>query len=400
MKEWKFDTIALHGAYDDIEGNSIVVPLHQSVAYPFENVQQGADAYAAAREGLFCYGRWDNPTVDVFERRIAMLEGGGAAMATSSGMSAIMLISHHLCQSGDEIVSSNRVYGGTFVLFDAGLSKMGIKVHWVNKPSDIDSWEQAITRNTKFLYVESPSNPSLHVADIAALAKLAHSKNIPLIVDNTISTPALQNPLQMGADILVHSTTKFISGNATNLGGCIIGTKEIIDDIRKSSMRYMGPCMSPFNAWLLLMSLETLSLRMEKHSSNALALAEFLETHPKVTSVNYPGLQNHPNFELAMKQLKACSALMSFIVDGTYEDAVKIMESLNLCIHATHLGTSKTLITHPASTTHVSLGEEELRKAGIPPNMIRISVGLEDPADIINDIDQALAVLSNLETAS
>ncbi len=392
MSKWKFDTVALHGAYNAFEANSVTTPIYQSVAYPFETTQQGADAYAAAREGLYCYGRWDNPTVDVFEQRIAQLEGGEAAIATSSGMAAIMLICHHLLNHGDEFVSSNRVYGGTFVLFDTGLSKMGIDVNWVTEPGDISAWEKALTDKSKFIYVESPSNPSLHVADIEALAGLARSRNIPLIVDNTIATPALQTPFSMGADIIIHSTTKYISGNAASLGGAIVSKKKkLIDDIRLAPMRYLGPSMSPFNAWLLLMSMETLSLRMERHSSNAQALAEFLEGHPKVASVNYPGLKSHPNFELAARQLKANSSLLSFVINGSYEDTVKVIDGLDLWIHATHLGTSKTIVTHPASTTHVALGEEELVKAGIPSNMIRCSVGLEDPQDIIKDVEKALS---------
>jgi len=286
VKDRKFDTIALHGAFDGMKPATIAVPIYQSVAYPFDTVQEGADAYAATENGGFCYGRWDNPTVDIFEKRIAMLEGGDAALATSSGMAAIMLISHHLCQSGDEIVCSNRVYGGTFVLFEAGLAKMGVKVNWVTDPSDLGTWEATITDKTKFVFVESPSNPALHVADLKALADLAHSKDLPLIVDNTI---------WMGADIIIHSATKYLSGNATSISGVIIGNKQLIYDLRKGPMRYMGPSLSPFNAWLLLMSMETLSLRMERHSSNALALARFLETHPKVASVNYPGLESHPD---------------------------------------------------------------------------------------------------------
>jgi O-acetylhomoserine/O-acetylserine sulfhydrylase-like pyridoxal-dependent enzyme len=392
MSNWKFDTIALHGAHDSLDVGSIVTPIHQSVAYPFETTQQGADAYAAAKEGLFCYGRWDNPTVDVFEKRLAMLEGGEAAIATSSGMAAILLICHHLLGSGDEFVSSNRVYGGTFVLFDAGLKKMGIDVNWVTDPSDLGAWEAALTDRSKFVYVETPSNPALHVADIEALAGLARSRGIPLIVDNTIATPALQQPFAYGADVIIHSTTKYISGNATSIGGAVVAKqKKLIHDIRLAPMRYLGPAMAPFNAWLNLMSMETLSLRMQRHSASALALAEFLEGHPKVASVNYPGLKSHPCHDLAVRQLAGCSSLLSFVVDGSYEDAVKVIDNLKLWIHATHLGTSKTIVTHPASTTHVSLGEEELIKAGIPSNMIRCSVGLEDAADIIADADQALA---------
>jgi O-acetylhomoserine/O-acetylserine sulfhydrylase-like pyridoxal-dependent enzyme len=373
--------------------NTMTVPIYQSLAYPFDDVQQGADAYAAAKEGLFCYGRWDNPTVDVFEKRIAMLESGEAALATSSGMAAIHLITHDLCSHGDEIVSSNRVYGGTFVLYEAGLAKTGIKVHWITEPTDLAAWEKAITAKTKFLYVESPSNPSLSVADIPELAKLAHAHKIPLIVDNTICSPALQQPFALGADIIIHSASKYLSGNATSLSGVVIGSKQLIRDLRKGPMRYLGAALSPFNAWLLLLSMETLSLRMERHSANALALAKFLEAHDKIASVNYPGLESHQGYHLAKKQMKACSALLSFILKGTYDDAVKIIESLGLWVHATHLGASRTIVTHPASTTHVSLGPEELKKAGIPANMIRVSVGLEDSGDIIQDIDQALARL-------
>jgi O-acetylhomoserine/O-acetylserine sulfhydrylase-like pyridoxal-dependent enzyme len=377
---WKFDTVALHGSFDDLKIGSVVPPIFQSVAYPFENPQQGADAYAAVRDGLFCYGRWDNPTVDIFEKRIAALEGGEAAMATSSGMSAIHLIAHHLSKAGDEIVSSNRVYGGTFVLFDVGFARMGVKVRWITDPND----------KTRFLYVETPSNPSLSVADIPALAKIAHARSLPLIVDNTICTPALQKPLALGADIVVHSATKYLSGNATSLSGVVVGSKALVRDLRKGPMRYLGPALSPFNAWLLLLSMETLSLRMEKHSSNAMALAKFLEAHPKVESVNYPGLESHPCHALAMKQMKACSSLLSFIIKGSYDDAVGIIERLNLWVFATHLGTSRTIVTHPASTTHVSLGPEELKKAGIPANLIRVSVGLEDPEDLVGDIAQSL----------
>jgi O-acetylhomoserine/O-acetylserine sulfhydrylase-like pyridoxal-dependent enzyme len=393
VKERKFDTIALHGAFEGIKPDSVTVPIYQSVAYPFDTVQAGADAYAATEDGGFCYGRWDNPTVDIFEKRIAMMEGGDAALATSSGMAAIMLLSHHLCQAGDEITASNRVYGGTFVLFEAGLAKMGVKVNWVTDPSDLGAWEAAITDKTKFVFVESPSNPALHVADLPKLAELVHAKNLPLVADNTICTPALQKPLDLGADIIIHSATKYLSGNATSISGVIIGDKQLIYDLRKGPMRYMGPAISPFNAWLLLMSMETLSLRMERHSSNALALAKFLETHPKVASVNYPGLESHPDHELAKKQMTACSSLLSFIIKGGFDEAVTIIDGLKLWIHATHLGTSRTLVTHPASTTHVSLGPEELEKAGIPANLIRCSAGLEDVEDIIADIDQALAAI-------
>ena len=267
---------------------------------------------------------------------------------------------------------------------------MGVKVNWVTTPESIDAWASAITRRTKFLFVESPSNPGLFIADIRALAGLAKEKGIPLIADNTICTPALQLPVALGANTVVHSATKYICGNAAALGGVNCGPKELVDDIRNGCMRYMGPSLSPFNAWLMLNGLEHLSLRMERHCSNAMALARFLENHARVVSVNYPGLPSNPYHKLAQAQMKGCSSLMSFELKGTYEDAVKVIDALELIVHATHLGTCKTIATHPASTTHAAMGLEELRKAGISPAMIRVSVGLEEEADIIADLAQAL----------
>lgn len=390
MQKRGFDTRAIHEGHKDFHPDSMSVPIYQSVAYPFEDAREAAAIFAGEKPG-YTYGRWDNPTVEVFERRMAALEGADAAIATSSGMAAIFMLGHHLAEAGDEMVVSNRVYGGTFGLFDAGFKRMGVKANWVTSPQSLDAWAAAITTRTKFLFVESPSNPSLFVADLRGLSKLAQMKRIPLIVDNTIGTPALQLPKELGADVIVHSTTKYICGNASSLGGVIIGSKELIEGIRKGPMRYLGPSMSPFNAWLNLNSLETLSLRMERHCRNAVALANFLESHARVESVNYPGLRSNPFYEIARSQMKGCSSLMSFEIKGTYEDAVRVIDSLELWTHATHLGTCKTIVTHPASTTHSGMGPEELKKAGIPPTLIRVSVGLEDQDDIIADVDQALA---------
>lgn len=389
MKKWGFNTMAIHEGHAGFKPDSMSVPIYQSVAYPYIDAQEAAAIFTGEKPG-FTYGRWDNPTVEVFEKRMAALENTDAAIATSSGMAAIFMLTHHLLEAGDEIVSSNRVYGGTFVLFDVGLKRVGIKVKWVTSPESIDAWSSAITPHTKLLFVESPSNPSLFIADIQSLAGLAKAKEIPLVADNTICTPALQRPIELGADIVVHSTTKYICGNASSLGGIICGSKELVDGLRLGPMRYLGPSMSPFNAWLNIIGLEHLSLRMERHCSNAMALSSFLEGHPLVSSVNYPGLKSNPYNEVAQSQMKSCSSLMSFVIKGTYKDAVKVIDSLKLCVHATHLGTCKTIVTHPASTTHSSLGPEELAKAGIPPTLIRVSVGLEEESDIIADIDQAL----------
>jgi len=393
MAKKRFSTKAIHEGKLDCTQESMSVPIFQSVAYRYSDAKEAAEIFASQKRG-YTYGRWDNPTVNIFEKRMASLENTEAAIATSSGMSAIFLLCHQLLEAGDEIVSSNRVYGGTFSLFEVGLKKMGIKVHWIITPEKIEAWEAAITKKTKFLYVETPSNPSLFIADIPALSKLAKVKKNPLIVDNTITTPALQQPIELGADIIVHSTTKYICGNASSLGGIICGSKAIIEDgIRKGPMRYLGPSMSPFNAWMNLNGLETLSLRMERHCSNALTVARFLEKHPKVLSVNYPGLSSNPYHKMIkVNNLKGASSLMSFEIKGDYDDAVRFIDSLKIIIHATHLGTCKTIVTHPASTTHSALGEKELKKAGISPSLIRFSIGLEDENDIISDIENALSV--------
>lgn len=389
MKKSGFNTRAIHAGELDMQPAAMSVPIYQSVAYPYSDAKEAAEIFRGEKPG-FTYGRWDNPTVQVFENRMAALENTPSALATSSGMSAIFLLSHHLCQAGDDIVSSNRLYGGTFVLFGTGLKKMGVNTNWVRSPELIDEWEKAITSKTKFMFVETPSNPSLFVADLPALAALANAKGLPLIVDNTISTPALQNPVDLGATCVVHSTTKYICGNASSLGGMICGPSEIVEGIRQSGLRYLGPSMSPFNAWLNLCGLESLSLRMDKHCSNAMAVANFLESHPKAASVNYPGLASNPyNCLQAVNRLKGFSSLMSFIIKGTYNDAVKFIDSLELLTHATHMGASKSIVTHPASTTHSSMGEVEMRKAGISPSLIRFSIGIEDPEDLIADIGQA-----------
>lgn len=390
MTQRRFCTKAIHEGHDGFSPDSMSVPIYQSVAYPFEDAREAAAIFAAEKPG-YTYGRWDNPTVEVFEKRLAALEGADAAIATSSGMAAIFLLTHYLAEAGDQIVASNRIYGGTFSLFETGLRRMGIAVKWVAEPESIDSWAAAITPKTKMVFVESPSNPGLFIADLKALATMTRSRGVPLVVDNTICTPALQRPIELGADAVVHSTTKYICGNASSLGGIIAGTKTLIDGIRKGPMRYIGPSMSPFNAWLNLHGLEDLSLRMERHCRNAEALAQYLVKHPLVESVNYPGLPSNPYYELARRQMSGCSSLLSFVIRGGYQDAVTVIDSLELWTHATHLGTCKTIVTHPASTTHSGMGEAELKKAGIPPSLIRVSTGIEDEADIIADIQQALS---------
>ena len=391
MSKKGFSTKAIHAGNVNFSPGSMITPLYQSVAYPYADAKEAAAIFTGEKPG-YTYGRWDNPTVDLFEQRMAALEGTDGAIATASGMSAIFLLSHHWLSPGDEVVSSNRVYGGTFGLFETGLKKMGTKVNWVTKPEDLDAWKAAITPKTKFLFVETPSNPALFIADIPALAKLARSKKLPLVVDNTITTPALQQPISLGADVVVHSTTKYVCGNGTSLGGIICGPKELIDGIRQNCIRYLGPAMAPFNAWLNLLGLETLSLRMDKHCSNAMAVAKFLEHHPRVRCVNYPGLKSNPYNKLIKPQMKGCSSLLSFELDGDYKDATRFIDSLKIITHATHLGTCRSIVTHPASTTHSAMGDKEMKKAGISPSMIRFSIGIEDEKDILDDLAQAFTV--------
>ena len=389
-RDFNFDTLCVHAGHDVLETNTITPPIYQTVAYPFESADYAAKLFRYEIEG-FMYGRMDNPTNKMFEDRLAAVELTEKALATSSGMSAIFIACLQLMKKADGFVTSSKIYGGSNKLFTETFPKMGFDPIFVSDPSDINCWSEAITVKTKFLYVESPSNPNLFVADIPALAKLAHENNLPLLVDNTVASPALQQPVEFGADIIIHSATKYLSGNSSCISGVIAGPADYIDEIREKEYRNIGPSISPFNSWLLLLGMETLSLRMKKHSENALAFAEFLEDHSKVEAVHYPGLKSHPQHELAKKQLSGFSSLLSFVTKGELEDAKNVIDSFDLIIHTGHLGTTKTLATHPAFTTHQQLTQEERLALGIPDTMIRMSIGLEDIDDLIEDVDHALS---------
>ncbi|RJR30491.1 MAG: O-acetylhomoserine aminocarboxypropyltransferase/cysteine synthase [Candidatus Latescibacterota bacterium] len=391
-KKQRFDTVAVKGGFpweEQLRYHTMAPPIIQAAVFPYESAQWAADLYSYKIEG-FAYGRINNPTNDIFEKRMAMLEGGEAGLATSSGMAAIFMVLHHLVESGQEIVSSIRVYGGTQQLFAVSCPRMGITVKWVEQPDKIEEWEKLITPKTKLLHVESPSNPNLFVADIPPLAKLAKKHGIPLMVDNTICSPALMRPLEMGADIVIHSATKYISGNGTSLNGVIVGKKEFVDHVRHVGFRNIGPTAAPFNSWLCLLGLESLSLRMRKHSDNAMAVAKFLEKHPKVESVLYPGLPSHPQHEVAKRNMSGFSSLMGIRVKGGLEATRRVIDNLKIAVHTTHLGSSQTVAIQPAATTHWQLGPEERAKAGVPDNLIRYSAGIEDAQDLIEDLDGAL----------
>ena len=389
-KKYKFDTLCVHAGHDVLETNTIAPPIYQSVAYPFESAEYAAKLFRYEIEG-YMYGRMDNPTNAIFEERLAALELADKSLATSSGMSAIFIACLQLLNKGDSFLSPSKIYGGSNKLFSETFPKMGFQPRFISNPENIEDWSETISSETKFLYVETPSNPNLFVADIPALAKLAHENDLPLIVDNTVATPVLQQPAKLGADIIVHSATKYLSGNSTCISGVVAGSSEYIDELREKDYRNVGPALSPFNSWLLLLGMETLSLRMKKHCENTQVFAEFLEDHSKIESVHYPGLKSHPQHELAKKQLSGFSSLLSFVTKGKLLDAVNVIDAFELIIHTGHLGTTKTLATHPAFTTHQQLSREERLEIEIPDTMIRMSIGLEDIDDLIEDMDQALS---------
>lgn len=384
-----FNTRALHAGFHPLKNveqfRSFVPPLVQSMTYPYERFGQFPD---------YIYGRSKTPTVSVLEERLASLEGGEAAVTASSGSHALFSLISTIARPGDNVVTSLHIFGEGYKQAAAIFpQRCGVTFRFVDNPSDPCSWDAQIDRRTRLVWVETPSNPCLFLTDIRAVAEVAHAHGVPLLVDNTIATAALQRPLDLGADIVLLSITKFLSGNATVLGGAIVGPEDLVEDVRWNTIEFIGAVMQPFEAWLTLQFLETLSLRMERHSANAQAVAEFLAQHPKVLRVNFPGLPNHPQYELAKRQMRAPGGLLSFVVPGGMEGAAKVMDNLRLIVHAVTFGTSRTICMHPATITHEHMTPEERAAAGIDDGLIRLSVGLEDPEDLIADLDQALSHL-------
>jgi O-acetylhomoserine (thiol)-lyase len=417
-----FDTLALHaGQKPDPTTGARAVPIYQTTSYVFNDVQHAANLFALKESGNI-YTRIMNPTQDVFEQRVAALEGGVGALATASGQAAITYSILNIAQAGDEIVSSSTLYGGTYTLFSSTFAKLGIKVNFVD-PSDPENFRRAVTDKTKAFYAETIGNPRNNILDIERVASIAHESGVPLIVDNTFATPYLCRPFEFGADIVVHSATKFIGGHGTSIGGVIVdsgkfdwtngkfpgltepdpsyhGVKYVeamgplayIIKARVQLLRDTGACVSPFNAFLFLQGLETLSLRVQRHCDNALVVAQFLQNHPAVEWVNYPGLLSNPYHELAKKYLKnGFGSIFTFGVKGGYEAGVRFIQKLKLFSLLANVGDAKSLVIHPASTTHQQLSPDEQIAAGVNPEMIRISVGIEDIKDIIADLEQALA---------
>ncbi|MCP4623230.1 MAG: aminotransferase class I/II-fold pyridoxal phosphate-dependent enzyme [bacterium] len=398
-KKWGLSTAALHAGYSPVPMDmtlfrSFVPPVIQSAIYPLSDV----DHYTRITHGEepgFDYGRNTNPTVDVLQKRLAALEGGEAALATPSGVHACFVVLQHLTQAGDDILTSHRIFGEAYGMFyEMAPKKMGITTHLVEDPGDLNEWRDKITPKTRFLWVETPSNPTFFVMDIAGLAEIAHAHNIPLVVDNTLATPCLQQPLALGADIVVHSLTKFMSGQGAIVGGSIVSKQKLIRSMITTIAR-VGSIMSPLDAWLVLMSLETLPLRMARHSSNAQRLVEYLAQHPSVKGINYPGLPDHPQRELAQRQMPdGFGGLLSFEVKGGREGALQVINSFRLIPIVPSFGTSRTIVTHPATHTHCNMKQEEREAVGIFDGLIRLSVGLEDPEDLIADMEQAFGKLN------
>lgn len=380
---WKFDTQAIRAGSLQSEFGENSEAIFLTSSYVFDSSAQAAARFAGTEPGNI-YSRFTNPTVTMFQDRLAALEAAEACVATSSGMSAILATIMGLCSAGDHIVASRSLFGTTVQLFSNIFKRWGLEVTFVSL-INLNEWEAAIQKNTKLFFVETPSNPLTEVADIKALSNIAHNKEIKLIVDNCFCSPALQRPLLLGADIIIHSATKYLDGQGRCLGGAVLADKKTIEPIYQF-LRSAGPTMSAFNAWVFLKGLETLSVRMDAHSKNALHLASWLESQSQVDRVYYPGLVSHPQHTLALNQQKSGGAIVSFEVKGGQKEAWGLIDSTKLISITANLGDVKSTITHPATTTHSRVSPEERQKAGIKDNLVRIAVGLEDIEDLKADL--------------
>ncbi|MCU7871149.1 MAG: O-succinylhomoserine sulfhydrylase [Candidatus Thiodiazotropha sp. (ex Lucinoma borealis)] len=385
---WGFSTQAIRVGHHRTPEGEHGEPIFPTSSFVFSSAAEAAARFSGDEPGNI-YARFTNPTVRNFEERLAALEGGERCVATASGMSAIMATCIGLLQSGDHIVSSRSVFGTTTILFNKYLSRFGIETSFVDL-TDLAAWEAVIRSETKLLFLETPSNPLTDVADIAKLSELAHAHDCLLVVDNCLCTPALQRPLSLGADIVIHSATKYLDGQGRCIGGAVVGSHEVVGEAVFGVLRTTGPTMSPFNAWVFLKGLETLDLRMQAHSRNAQQLAEWLEQHPKVERVHFPGLTSHPQHLLAMNQQSAPGSIVSFSVKGGQLAAWTLVDATRMLSITANLGDTKTTITHPATTTHGRLTPEELSRSGIGSGLLRIAVGLESIEDIQTDLAHGL----------
>ncbi|WP_185147970.1 O-acetylhomoserine aminocarboxypropyltransferase/cysteine synthase family protein [Peribacillus simplex] len=425
-KKLRFETLSVHGGLQADETGARAVPIYQSNAYLFKDTDHAANLFGLKENG-YIYTRLHNPTVSVFEERMALLEGGIGGLATASGMAAISLSILNIAGAGDEIVSASTLYGGTYNLFENTLPKYGIKVKFVS-PDDPENFKRAITPRTKAIFAETIGNPSLRVLDIEAVADIAHEAGIPLIIDNTFATPYLCRPIDFGADIVVHSATKWILGNGTTLGGVIVdggkfdwnspnypgftepdpsydglvyadavGPAAFITKARVQLLRDLGPALSAQSAFQFTLGLETLHVRMKEHLSNTKSVIQYLENHPAVTWVSHPGNEDHPDKALADKYLpKGAGSVVTFGIQGDREAGAKLINSVELWSHVANVGDAKSLIIHPASTTHQQLNDAGLAKAGVRADQVRLSIGIENAEDLIEDLEQAIEKATNI----
>ncbi len=420
-RKLQFETLQVHAGQEaDPVTGAVAVPIYQTSAYKFESTDHAAKLFSLEEEGNI-YTRIMNPTTDVLEKRMTALEGGVGALATASGQAAMTTAILNLASAGDEVVAVNTLYGGTYTLLSCQLPKYGIKTHFVN-PDDPDHFKKAITEKTKLVLLESIGNPNTNLVDLPAIAEIAHGHGIPVVIDNTFGTPYLYRPLELGANIVVHSATKFIGGHGTSMGGIIVdggnfdwnasgrfpgltepdpsyhgicytetfGPAAYIVKARVQLLRDMGAALSPFNAFLLLQGLETLSLRVERHVANTRKVVEFLKNHPQVSWINYPELEDSPYYNLAKRDFPlGVGSIFTFGIKGGLETGKKFIDALELFLLVANVADAKSLVIHPGSTTHSQLTEEQQREAGLKPEMIRVSVGLEGVQDLIDDLEQA-----------
>ena len=389
MKDLHFDTKAIREGYRTTQEQEHSEAIFLTSSFTFDSAEQAANRFSKEDPGNI-YARFTNPTVDAFEKKLASLEGGQACCATASGMAAIFATIMSLLESGDHIIASRNMFGTSIVLLNSIIPKYNIEVSFVDL-SNLDEWQKAIQDNTKLLLLETPSNPLGEVVDISALSKIAKNNNALLAVDNAILSPALQKPLNLGADIVIHSATKYIDGQGRCLAGAVVSTEDIIEQVH-GFIRTTGPSLSAFNAWIVLKGLDTLSLRMKAHSDNALKLAKWLELQDKVETVHYLGLESHPHHNIAKAQQSGFGGIVSFEVKGGKDAAFKVINATEILSITANLGDTKTTITHPGTTTHGRLSDEEKQKAKISDGLIRISVGLENVDDVIDDIAKGLSV--------
>jgi O-succinylhomoserine sulfhydrylase len=383
-----FETLAIRAGQVRSQENEHNEAIFPTSSYVYNSAAQAAARFSGDEPGNI-YSRFTNPTVRTFEQRLAALEGAESCVATSSGMSAILSTCLGLLKTGEHIVSSRSIFGSTVVLFNNYMAKFGVDTTYVNLV-DLQAWEDAIQPNTRMLFLETPSNPLVDIADLKSLAEIAHRHSCLLIVDNCLCTPALQKPLEFGADIIIHSATKYIDGQGRGVGGAVLGNKDLVGSDVYSVLRTTGPTMSPFNAWIFLKGLETLSLRMQAHSASALKVAQWLESNEKIKKVYYPGLDSHPGKRLATIQQRSFGGVVSFEVNGGKNEAWKVIDSTRLLSITANLGDVKTTITHPGTTTHGRVDKIEREKAGISDSLIRIAVGLESVDDILADLSRGL----------